>query len=113
MRRCRSGSATTLPVPAICELEPDDAVLLYTDGVVEARAPDGELFELDRLADLLEREAEQDKHVRAVSAGWSPGTAAAGPASAMRRAYRAGQGLRQRAIRPGMLVVHIPVGGIR
>ena len=31
--------------------------LLYTDGVVEARTPDGELFGLDRLADPLEREA--------------------------------------------------------
>jgi len=39
------------------ELEPDDAVLLYTDGVIEARTPDGQLFGLDRLADLLEREA--------------------------------------------------------
>ena len=45
------------PRPSICELEPDDAVLLYTDGVIEARTPDGELFGLDRLADLLEREA--------------------------------------------------------
>ena len=30
-------------------------VLLYTDGVTEARTPDGELFGLERLADLLER----------------------------------------------------------
>lgn len=50
------GLGDGTPVPAICELEPDDAVLLYTDGVVEARTPDGELFGLDRLADLLERE---------------------------------------------------------
>ncbi len=34
------------PEPGICELEPDDAVLLYTDGVVEARTADGELFGL-------------------------------------------------------------------
>jgi serine phosphatase RsbU (regulator of sigma subunit) len=32
-------------------------VLLYTDGVTEARTADGELFGLDRLVDLLEREA--------------------------------------------------------
>jgi serine phosphatase RsbU (regulator of sigma subunit) len=46
-------------VPQLCErdLEPGDSVLLYTDGVVEARTANGELFGLERLADLLEREA--------------------------------------------------------
>jgi serine phosphatase RsbU (regulator of sigma subunit) len=43
------------------DLEPGDAVLLYTDGVTEARTPDGQLFGLDRLADLLEREAASDQ----------------------------------------------------
>lgn len=38
-------------------LEPGDRVLLYTDGVVEARATDGSEFGLDRLGDLLERSA--------------------------------------------------------
>ena len=51
------GLGDSAPEPAIEELEPEDVVLLYTDGVTEARTPDGELFGLDRLADLLEREA--------------------------------------------------------
>ncbi len=51
------GLGDGAPEPSIQELEPDDVVLLYTDGVTEARTPDGELFGLDRLADLLEREA--------------------------------------------------------
>ena len=38
-------------------LQPGDTVVLYTDGVVEARTPDGEEFGVGRLADLLEREA--------------------------------------------------------
>lgn len=37
-------------------LEPGDGVLFYTDGVVEARDPDGAEFGEDRLRDLLGRE---------------------------------------------------------
>lgn len=51
------GLGDGAPKPRIQELEPDDAVLLYTDGVTEARTADGEQFGLDRLVDLLEREA--------------------------------------------------------
>jgi serine phosphatase RsbU (regulator of sigma subunit) len=51
------GLGDGTPRTCVEELEPDDAVLLYTDGVIEARTPDGELFGLDRLVDLLEREA--------------------------------------------------------
>jgi len=51
------GLGDSPPDPSTEELQPDDAVLFYTDGVIEARTPDGELFGLDRLADLLEREA--------------------------------------------------------
>jgi Stage II sporulation protein E (SpoIIE) len=51
------GLGDGAPRPRVEELEPDDAVLLYTDGVTEARAPGGEQFGLDRLVDLLEREA--------------------------------------------------------
>jgi serine phosphatase RsbU (regulator of sigma subunit) len=51
------GLGDMTPKPVIEELEPDDMLLLYTDGVTEARTADGELFGLDRLTDLLEREA--------------------------------------------------------
>jgi hypothetical protein len=37
-------------------LEPGDRLLLFTDGVIEARAPDGEFFGSRRLADLVVRE---------------------------------------------------------
>jgi hypothetical protein len=42
---------------AVCQerLEPGDQILLYTDGVVDARSPDGEFFGEHRLADLLSR----------------------------------------------------------
>ena len=51
------GLGTGTPAVSSSDLEPDDAVLLYTDGVTEAHAPGGEPFGLDRLADLLERES--------------------------------------------------------
>jgi phosphoserine phosphatase RsbU/P len=51
------GLGDGAPEPGICDLEPDDVVLLYTDGVTEARTAGGELFGLERLTDLLEREA--------------------------------------------------------
>jgi serine phosphatase RsbU (regulator of sigma subunit) len=52
-----------LPVDArrneltVCQerLEPGDQAVLYTDGVTEARAPDGEFFGEQRLTDLLTR----------------------------------------------------------
>jgi serine phosphatase RsbU (regulator of sigma subunit) len=37
------------------QLEPGDRVLLYTDGLPEARLPDGAFFGEERLADFIER----------------------------------------------------------
>lgn len=42
---------------AVTSLQPGDRVLFHTDGVMESRAPDGEVFGVDRLADLLVRSA--------------------------------------------------------
>jgi serine phosphatase RsbU (regulator of sigma subunit) len=55
------GLAARTPTVSSRDLEPDDAVLLYTDGVIDARTADGELFGLTRLADLLEREAASEQ----------------------------------------------------
>ena len=38
-------------------LQPEDMVLLYTDGLTEARRPGGELFTVERLGEFIEREA--------------------------------------------------------
>ncbi|MDU0287615.1 PP2C family protein-serine/threonine phosphatase [Saccharothrix longispora] len=43
------------PVVLTEQLQPGDRVLFYSDGVTEARDPDGEQFGLDRLVDLIER----------------------------------------------------------
>lgn len=51
------GLGRETPAVRTCDLEPGDMVLVYTDGVTEARTPDGEQFGLDRLADVVEREA--------------------------------------------------------
>jgi serine phosphatase RsbU (regulator of sigma subunit) len=45
-------------------LEPGDRLLFYTDGLTEARAPDGSLFGEDRLVDTIER-ACSDQHLLA------------------------------------------------
>ncbi len=50
----RAGSPAAFAV-GVEQLEPGDRVLLYTDGVTEARSPDGEFFGVERLADLVTR----------------------------------------------------------
>ena len=52
-----TGLTTAAPVEGREALEPGDMVLLYTDGLIEARRPDGELFTVERLAEFIEREA--------------------------------------------------------
>lgn len=42
---------------ATLALQPGDTVVLYTDGITEGRAPDGQEFGAERLGDFLEREA--------------------------------------------------------
>jgi serine phosphatase RsbU (regulator of sigma subunit) len=51
------GLASGTPWPGSASLEPGDGVLLYTDGVVEARTPEGELFGMERLRDLTQNHA--------------------------------------------------------
>jgi sigma-B regulation protein RsbU (phosphoserine phosphatase) len=52
--------------PGVTEhpLEPGDTLVLYTDGITEARSGDGELFGLDRLTDFVQ----QDLTLRAPAA---------------------------------------------
>jgi hypothetical protein len=51
----RGTRASPKPVVGSVQLEPGDSVLLYTDGVTEARAPDGTFFGDRRLVDLIIR----------------------------------------------------------
>jgi serine/threonine protein phosphatase PrpC len=47
-----SGNGPGVEVEA---LEPGDEILVYTDGVIEARSDDGDLFGTDRLVDFVTR----------------------------------------------------------
>jgi serine phosphatase RsbU (regulator of sigma subunit) len=51
------GDAVDELHPSRLQLEPGDRVLLHTDGVTEARSPDGEEFGAPRLHDLFVRES--------------------------------------------------------
>lgn len=48
------GSVTEV---AVAHLQPGDRVLFHTDGIIESRSPDGDVFGMERLADLLVRAA--------------------------------------------------------
>jgi len=41
-------------------LEPGDRVVFYSDGITEARAPDGSFFGVERLVDFLNRQSDDD-----------------------------------------------------
>jgi Stage II sporulation protein E (SpoIIE) len=49
--------ATNPPAEGEEWLEPGDMLMLYTDGLTEARTPGGELFTVERLGEFVEREA--------------------------------------------------------
>jgi serine phosphatase RsbU (regulator of sigma subunit) len=49
------GAAGTPATVGFEQLQPGDLLLLYTDGVTEARSPEGDFFGLDRLIDLVVR----------------------------------------------------------
>jgi serine phosphatase RsbU (regulator of sigma subunit) len=51
------GTVGGEPTVATEYLEPGDCLLLYTDGVTEARTPEGEQFGVERLIDLTNRNA--------------------------------------------------------
>jgi serine phosphatase RsbU (regulator of sigma subunit) len=51
------GIPRTDPEIATEQLEPGDSLLLFTDGVVEARSAQGQAFGFDRLADFFGRAA--------------------------------------------------------
>lgn len=49
--------ADGLPAVGRESLEPGDALFAYTDGLTEARRPDGALFTVERLGEFIERQA--------------------------------------------------------
>jgi len=50
-----AGAGARSFVVGVEHLEPGDRVLFYTDGVIEARSPDGDFFGVERLVELLVR----------------------------------------------------------
>ena len=52
----RNSRASAVPVLGSEHLQPGDCVLLYTDGVTEARSPSGDFFGEQRLVDMVVRQ---------------------------------------------------------
>ena len=50
-----AGHTSIAPTAAVQQLEPDDYLLLYTDGIVDARTRSGEFFGVERLVDFMNR----------------------------------------------------------
>ncbi len=50
-----AGAGARSFVVGVEHLEPGDRVLFYTDGVIEARSPDGDFYGVERLVELLTR----------------------------------------------------------
>jgi hypothetical protein len=55
-RRLPLGLTGPTDDPVEFSLEPGDLLLLYTDGIIEARDEDGQLFGVERLIELAERQ---------------------------------------------------------
>lgn len=55
------GLGDVAPESRTFGLQPDDRVLFFSDGVIEARSADGEDFGVERLADLLVRAASSNE----------------------------------------------------
>ena len=50
------GAFASIDIPETCvDLAPGDLVVLYTDGVTDARSPSGAMFEDDRLFEIVDR----------------------------------------------------------
>jgi serine phosphatase RsbU (regulator of sigma subunit) len=53
------GVAGRKPTVATEQLEPGDCILIYTDGITEARTADGDFFGVERLTDFMNRHASE------------------------------------------------------